>query len=1061
MVGIGIAFVALLGYSSLPQSGADTCLMFAAQNIAKGSGNFYCYVQFSDQPVKIRKGDRLTYEVYLAPQNKEPKGGIDIDAEGVSLRDSGSLDQFGLRAHGDALLPQSIGKWLRRNISLDKLADHTANRWNLQFESDLPGTFVQFIDKVEIEHADGTKATIYDNGQPKLKNLIIHEGYSRTFVLRQVSKDEVKDSADLSDLISRETASAMRMAKLDSARFELEIAAKIAKEAKDPNLAKTVEASRLELDSISAESATDESIKAVLEAIQGRMKGPYPVVKSFQTDLVGYGHIDFQWLWNWPETVDVTRATFKQAAKFMDEYTDFRFTMSGSLLYKAVEDNDPDLFKKIQEKVKNGQWEIVGGRMTEADTNIISPESHARQFLYGQAYFKEKFGKQATVGFEPDTFGHTLQMPQILKLGGCDSYYFCRTGAHLPLFWWQSPDGSKVLAFDDEANGAWYTSDLGLGRFDNLFKYQKATGKKEAMWMYGVGNHGGGPTRENIEMARDWQTKSYLPAARFSTISDYFANVRKSQGPSLSVHKGDLNTVFEGCYTSHGDVKALNREAEATTESAEALAAMASLSGFEYPTAEFRKIWEGILWNQHHDTIDGSAINSSYQDSRKVYEKAIASSKAIEGQATDWFLSKMNSEPGDIAIFNPTGFARKEVVFADAKSLARMCWVGKWMPQQLSDGKWAVLADGIPSFGYRTFEPRPFMGTVGHTNIFSPSTTALFNGHYRVVVDPATGLVTSIKDVISGYEGIAKGGSGNRLEIHWEKPGGMSAWNIQEISKVEALNGPIEIKVLENGPLYAKIGWTRQFGKTALVQTISLSAYGKPEFSVSTRWNELGHGDTLNPFLKVAFDVNAKNPTQTYDIPFGTIQREANGHEYPALKWVDLADSKGGAALVNNNKHGYSAKGNTLYLSLIRSSYDPDPTPNNYDQSAKWLFVPHAKSWKESGILQVGQAFNHPLIVKEVVALNKNGAYPSSKSFVDIPGSNLLATCLKVSESGAGLVVRFYEAFGSKTPVSLKVNGQRISGVRATNLLEQAIKASASVANPYEIKTLEVGLGRK
>jgi len=1056
MVGIGIAFIALLGHSSLPQNGADTCLMFAAQNIAKGSGNFFCYVQFSDQPVKIRKGDRLMYEVYLAPQNKEPKGGIDIDAEGVSLRDSGALDQFGLRAHGDALLPQAVGKWCRRQISLDKLADHTANQWNLQFESDLPGTFVQFVDNVEVEHANGTKTTIYDSGQPKAKNLLIHEGYSHTFVLRPVSRDEVRNGADLNSLIGRETAASMRMAKLESARYELEIAAKIAREAKDGDLAKTVEACRRELDSISPESATDASIKAALDAIHGRLKGPYPVVKSFQTDLVGYGHIDFQWLWNWPETVDVTRSTFRQAAKFMDEYPDFRFTMSGSLLYKAVEESDPSLFKKLQEKVKKGQWEIVGGRMTEADTNIISPESHARQFLYGQAYFKGKFGKQATVGFEPDTFGHTLQMPQILKLGGCDSYYFCRTGAHLPLFWWQSPDGSKVLAFDDEANGAWYTSDLGLGRFDNLFKYQKATGKKEAMWMYGVGNHGGGPTRENIEMARDWQTKSYLPAARFSTISAYFANVRKSQGPALPVHKGDLNTVFEGCYTSHSDVKALNREAEAAAESAEALAALASLSGFDYPTAEFRKIWEGILWNQHHDTIDGSAINSSYQDSRKVYEKAIGSSKAIGDQAIDWLAERIASDEGDIAFFNPTGFARREVVFTDAKSLTSMCFLGKWMPQQLSDGKWAVLADDIPSFGYQAFKPKPFQGSAVSYLIYDAKTFTLFNGQYRVVIDPATGLVTSIKDVISGYEGIAKGGSGNRLEIHWEKPGGMSAWNIQEIAKVEALAGPVDIKVFENGPFYAKIGWTRRFGKTDLVQTVSLSAYGKPEFGLSTRWNELGHGDTLNPFLKVAFDVNAKNPTQTYDIPFGTIRREANGHEYPALKWVDLADANGGAALVNNNKHGYSAKGNTLYLSLIRSSYDPDPTPNNYDQSAKWLFVPHTKSWKEAGILQVGQAYNHPLLVK-VKESGRKGGLPTAYSYLSLPGGNLLATGLKRSEDGKDLILRFYEAFGQKAPVSIK-RGAGTLWFRAMNLLEQPIPVSTKIASPYEIKTLRIGV---
>src|SRR5207249_9950286 len=240
----------------------------------------------------------------------------------------------------------------------------------------------------------------------------------------------------------------------------------------------------------------------------------------------------------------VCHDTFGQALKFMDEFPGFKFSQSSAALYATTEEHFPEIFKGMQKQVAAGNWEIVGGRVCEGDENMISPESHARHFLYGQRYFRERFnGKDAVVGWEPDTFGHTTQFPQILKLGGCKYFYFCRGGRHNPLFWWQGLDGTKVLAFEEPATGGWYNGDVAMNRFDRLFDFAGKTGSKEMLWVYGVGNHGGGPTRENINEALKFQKHGFLPTVKFSTATEFFYQLEKYDLSNVPTVTQALNTT--------------------------------------------------------------------------------------------------------------------------------------------------------------------------------------------------------------------------------------------------------------------------------------------------------------------------------------------------------------------------------------------------------------------------------------------------------------------------------------------------------------------------------------
>ena len=403
-----------------------------------------------------------------------------------------------------------------------------------------------------------------------------------------------------------------------------------------------------------------------VKKINAILKPFAPTVRLWTGHLFGNAHIDTQWQWEYTETIDIFRQTFGQAVKFLEEYPEFIFSQSSSAFYQGTEAAFPELFEKIKKYVREGRWEILGGRVCEGDTNLISAESHARHFLYGQRYFRERFGKQAVTEFEGDTFGHNWQMPQIVKLGGIQYYYFGRAGKKKsPIFWWEGPDKSRVLAFEETILGGWYNNynnNLNNGMLSQLPRMTKLSGVKEVLWAYGVGNHGGGPTRENIETAKEWMRRPVFPKVEFSTATGFFESLKKYDLTKLPVVKDELNCVFEGCYTTHGDIKRWNNDAQAVMVSAETAAAMASRFGFPYPGLQIRQNWEDICWNHHHDTLDGSAVRAAYKKSKAMLEKVIASGRQIGQAAVDFLATQVNLPEDGLLVFNPLGLERDTVV---------------------------------------------------------------------------------------------------------------------------------------------------------------------------------------------------------------------------------------------------------------------------------------------------------------------------------------------------------------------------------------------------------------
>jgi alpha-mannosidase len=1035
-------------------------LLFASQNLAKGNGNWFTYYQISDLAITISAGDVLHYEVYLDPKCPVAKGGVDCEFTdgGAGFRDLRAVDQNGIRSHSDGQIPQAVGKWYTRHIPMDAARGRTTRSWTLVFEGDPDGRYVQFVDNIYVSHKDGSRTLIYENAQPNAKLLLSASGYTRKPLCTTVDRSKIRDGADVEPLIAETLTSAERIWAIEEVREDIKVVEEFVAQNPGAHLEDHVAEAKSLLDKVEQSTeAGAEELQQALHAAKRALSHTHPVMEKYTGHLVGHAHIDLQWLWEWQEGIVCARDTFAQAVRFMDEFPGFTFSQSSSCLYQTIEEHYPDLFKQIQQKVKKGQWEIVGGRVCEGDLNMISPESHARHFLYGQSYFREKFGKKAVVGWEPDTFGHSLQMPQILKLGGCDYYYFCRGGKGKPLFWWEGLDGTKILTFDEPASGSWYNSDLSYHQFKEILDFERRLGGRDMLWVYGVGNHGGGPTRELINEALKWMKAGYLPNVKFSTATQFFKKLEQYDLTKIPVINQELNPVFDGCYTTHSEVKQLNRDAEAMTTSAEAVATVASLYGFPYPQARFRRNWEDICFNHHHDTLPGSGIHPPYEKTKISLGRVLAEDKDIIMRALESLSVRITPPKGGISIlvFNPTGWTRSGWVETflvqsgwdpddrlDPEHCVAKTPDGKISPVILMDKasrRVRFWASDIPPFGYRVIHLTKGDAAVGVVAARDDGFT-LENDKLIVEFDRVNGCVKRLYDKEHKREVVAPGGGLGRLEAHYENPGGMTAWVIQKIDRVIPIKAVASTSKQTDGAAEISFNYNLDAENnpdhpTTIRQTFRLEAGSRQIICyVDCDWTQIGSSRTQNPMLRAAFDADFKSPVATYEIPFGALSRPLDNQEYPALKWADIADPEYGLSVLNDCKHGYSASANTLRLTLIRSSYEPDPVPNPGLHHWKYVIYPHAQSWAEARTVQVATELNQ-ILLAATVPFDAQGANPLEFSPLQFSDASLIPTSLKRAESNSDLVVRFYQGTGSKSEATMSI-GIPAKKVRVVNFLE-------------------------
>lgn len=844
----------------------------------------------------------------------------------------------------------------------------------------------------------------------------------------------------------------------------------------------------------------DESLRRA----QSHLEGLKPWLQQFVIRADGNSHIDMAWLWPWTETVEVVRNTFRSALDLMREYPDFKFSVSAAQAYSWMEEKYPDLFREIEQRVREGRWEIVGGMWVEPDLNMPGGESLVRQLLTGKSYFHKKFGVDVKIGWNPDSFGYNWQLPQIYKRSGIDYFLTQKllwadefTKFPYRLFWWESPDGSRILTYFPH-NYAADTDALYMAR-DLAFWSKSIYGEDVSnhatmLHLYGVGDHGGGPTRTMLDNAiRLMKPEVVYPRLQFSTAASFFNELEpKLATLKVPVWKDELYFEYHrGVLTTQAETKRRIRTTEELLLNAEKFSSLASLYGRPYPSEDLDQSWKHLLFDDFHDIFPGSGIAVNYLDAKRNLEDVGRTGNGIlRGSLNELAAHIRTTGSGvPVVIFNPLSWSRSGVTELEAQLPSKANTVevvdetGKVVPSQLlvqdkETNRVRILAlTNVPSLGYKTYFVRGAAQIAAATPGVKSTANSLENDYLRLKVDPATGCMTSLFDKKTMTESLAlpetdSGGPksmvcGNLLQAFQDKPKAWDAWNIDaDFEKVHwDITTADEVKLVESGPLRAILRVKQHFQKSTFVRDIIVTA-GSPRVDVKTSvdWNE------KHILLKVGFPLSAHNDKATFEIPYGSIERpttrntpaEQGKFEVPALQWADISDAKHGLSLLNDCKYGYDSKGNVLRLSLLRSPEWPDPHADEGHHEFTYSFYPHPGTWREALTVHEGYNLNYPLLTHQTE--KHTGSLPEAHSFLQTEQANIVVTALKKAEDSKDLIVRFYEWAGKSGDVRLQFSTP-VQSAMDVNLMEKpagslSVQGNAVVVptKAFEIRTLQVHL---
>jgi len=816
---------------------------------------------------------------------------------------------------------------------------------------------------------------------------------------------------------------------------------------------------------------TSSDIVDEIEKARDKLSSLSERAKEFKVHLVAHAHIDMNWLWPWEDTVDTIKGTFDTMIKLMDKYPDFHFSQSQAVTYRIAEEKFPDLFESIRRYVEKGNWDVTASMWTEADLNMVGTEALVRQFLEAKRYVMEKFGFEPKVCWEPDTFGHIWTLPQVLRKSGGKYYYFMRCGKGYPIFWWESPDGTRVLAFTSRYNNIVVPKNI----VDLAIDLYNGYGLKTSMFVYGVGNHGGGATIEDIEAALKIQKKRVLPKVVFSSTHDFFEEAEKEiQDKSIPVVNDELQFIFDGCYTTHSDIKLYNRLCERLLVDAEKF----SVFSGKYPREALRKAWLNMLFNQFHDILDGSGTPEAYIYPQELAEEAIKTAEETLKTSLKSLSEKIKFSRSDlpIVVFNPLSWDRLDVVKVKVpkdlmpKNPVAVSADGGEKTFVQVNGEEVLFLAKVPSMGYRTYYLVEGEEPEEESSLTCDETT-IENEYFKVEVEKESGTIKSLYDKVAEKTVFKKDRYpntrpifNNLLQVLYELPHRMSAWIIGDIIRTENLIRGAEVELVETGPVKATIKVLHQYRKSKISQYISLyRGIPRIDFHTIIDWREESDDKTEAPMLKVSFTPILGDSKATFEIPFGYIERVADGTEVPALRWVDLSDGEYGLSLLNDSKYGFDVKGNTVRMTLVRTSYSPDPRPDQRINEVRYAIYPHKGSWKEALTFRRGYELNHPL--EAFVVSNPSvsrGSEPEETSFIQVKPENVVVSCVKLAEDSNGYIVRIYDATGTESEAELLFSSV-IQEAFEVDMLERDLEALKPQGNklrvllrPHEIKTIRI-----
>lgn len=775
------------------------------------------------------------------------------------------------------------------------------------------------------------------------------------------------------------------------------------------------------------------------DIVDGRSNG----VATPRVHMIGNAHIDPVWLWRWPEGCAEAIGTCWAAVDLLETHPSFIFTRGEALVYQWIEDLEPELFARIERFVAQGRWVIVNGWWIQPDCNLPDGEAFIRQALYGKRYFRERFGVDVTVGYNIDSFGHAGTLPMLLRHTRSDSYVFMRPNAReksLPasLFDWLAPDGSRVTAY---RLLEYYNHVPPLAEKIAMVETLAAREGYPLMCFFGVGNHGGGPTRADLALIAEARGRGHDLV--FGDPQSYFAEVAATPRPEV---RGELQMHAIGCYSVVAAIKTLNRRVEGRLALAEAASALAARhAGATYPAARLWALWQTLLFNQFHDILCGTSVPSATRDAVEALGGVAQGAEDVLNTAVRQLAATItlasDGAAATFVVFNLTGLSRRaplehepwldrrvdepyrllddedaEITYQTGHAEALVSWMRRIM----------FVAD-VPAYGYRVYRFARGMATAVPSSL-TATADGLESSAWRLEIDRRTGGIARLLDKQAArdvFDGTA------HRPILVDDPSDTWAHGLDHFG----LDGEEficeSVEVVEEGPLRAALRVRAHAGRSTMTTTYLL--HDDPalplEIRVRVEWRE------QHRLLRLRYPVAAGAPTFRYEIPAGSTTRPPDGREYPGQRWALVSGRDGySVAIASDAFYSYAADGQALYVTALRSPVYAHHDPYTLDAEAEYPYTDQGEHVVTLRLLAgrtIGARDAHVLadgLTRPFIAtphVSRHGTRPFRGEFLAIESGSSVPVWLKKAEDGTGLIVRLLEVEGRPDSVVFGPMGER------------------------------------
>jgi len=801
--------------------------------------------------------------------------------------------------------------------------------------------------------------------------------------------------------------------------------------------------------------------------------------REYVVICAAHAHIDMNWQWGWQETVASTLATFRTMLTLMNEYPDFTFSQSQAAVYHITEEYDPELMKEIKKRIKEGRWEVTASAWVETDKNMPNTESLIRHIKYTRDYLTKNWGvnpASLNIDFSPDTFGHSAHIPEINNYGNVKYFYHCRgfDERHV-LYRWKSASGSEILG---HCEPFWYNSginaEIGVGVTELA---SLCAGLKTSLIVYGVGDHGGGPTRKDIEQIIEMADWPVFPTIKFGTFGEYF-KAAETVREKLPVVNREINFIFTGCYTTQSRIKLGNRHGEAALLGAETLdACSALLTGKKYPQEKYVEAWRELLFTHFHDILTGSCVRDSREHAMGFYAEVQATAQTMrekaalniaeqidtssikvidvmgsqsEGAGAGYGLKNFGGvgSPergrGKIRIFhvfNPEPVMRNEnIEFTvwdwnyNIRRIELKDPSGGILPVQVLDGNQQRYWDhqyfrfiarvAVPALGYTTVilneagagEEYPFHFNNFHRAEGQQKSVVMENDFIKAEFDSDDGALCSLLDKKTGIEQMKAGGKA-QLILNWAEKASNNAWKLGRYLGSEPVTKTLRIAPSTGNTLRDSLEIEQEFLKSKVKTTVYLDKNARSlAYSFTVTWNEIAESYPNVPVLTFGMPLGIKPESYQSDVPAGIQRRPGGMIDYPGLQYTAAVNGKNALAFITDCKYGYRGNDGNLSVTLINSSMSPDPAPERGEHVIRLWITPTESDPKI--LAETAGACCRPVNI--ISGGKHSGKLPLKMEMVQFEAASTVLSSFSIIDNNI-VHVRVYETAGKKDSVKIKL----------------------------------------